>query len=310
MPELLPMATTYLSFLEHAYNDDNGRFRNFMSYDRQWQEEFGSEDSHGRALWSLGIAVADAPTTGLRASAVDLFERAVGSAEDLTALRAWAFALIGIHGYLRRYSGDSDARRIRENLANRLFDQFKAHASDAWPWPESKLTYANAKLPHALLMSGQWMDRADMIEVGLRSLKWLLEVQTESDGTLSPVGNDGWYPRHGKPASFDQQPIEIYTLLEACIEAHNITRDKYWHVQARRCFDWFLGKNQLNKTLYDYETGGCHDGLQPNGVNENQGAESTLAWLMSLLAIRSLEPTDGTKKRSATEHMELAEATV
>lgn len=289
-PELLEMAVTYLSFLKHAYNPANDRFRNFLSYDRRWQEEVGSEDSHGRALWALGIAVADAPAVGLRAAAVDLFEHALRAAESFSAPRAWAFTLIGIHGYLRRYSGDSDARRIRETLGNRLYDLFAANATPQWPWPEDKLTYANAKLPHALLMCGQWMQRGDMIEMGLRALQWLLKVKSEPDGTLSLIGNDGWYQRGEEPACFDQQPIDAHALLEACIEAYNVTGKQPWLVEARRCFDWFLGKNPLNKTLYDYETGGCRDGLQPCGVNENEGAESTLVWLLSLLAIRSLEP--------------------
>ena len=307
-PELLEMATTYLSFLQHAYNHAEGRFRNFMTYDRHWQEELGSDDSHGRALWSLGIAVADAPTVGLRAAALDLFEHALRAAESLPSPRAWAFTLVGIHDYLRRYGGDSEARRIRESLANRLFDLFEAHATDEWPWPEETLTYANAKLSHALLMSGQWLQRSDMTETGLRSLEWLLDVMTEPDGTLAPVGNDGWYHRNGQPARFDQQPIEVHALLEACIEAYNVTTDERWLVEARRCFDWFLGKNRLNKTLYDYETGGCRDGLQPGGVNENEGAESTLAWLLSLLAIRSLESVKTEKQ--TTDAREVAESAV
>jgi glycosyltransferase involved in cell wall biosynthesis len=302
-PELRQMSTTFLSFLQHAYNHANGRFRNFMNYDRRWQEELGSDDSHGRALWSLGIAVADAPTEGMRAAALDLFEYALRAAESLTAPRAWAFTLVGIHAYLRKYGGDSEARRIRESLANRLFGLFEAHATDEWPWPEEKLTYANAKLPHALLMSGQWMQRGDMTEMGLRSLEWLVEKMTEADGTHSPVGNDGWYHRDGRAARFDQQPIEVHTLLEACIEAYNVTADERWLVEARRCFDWFLGKNPLNKTLYDYETGGCRDGLQPGGVNENEGAESTLAWLLSLLAIRSLKPGDQEERHADQEKL-------
>jgi hypothetical protein len=304
--EVLELASTYLSFLHHAYNRETDRFRNFMSYDRRWLEEIGSDDCHGRALWALGIAVAEAPLVGLRAAALNLFEDAVRVAESLSAPRAWAFTLIGIHAYLKRYSGDSDARRIRESLANRLFDLFEDQATDNWPWPEEKLTYANARLPHALLMSGQWMQRGDMIETGLRSLEWLLHVKTAADGTLSPVGNNGWYHRDDHPARFDQQPIEVHTLLEACIEAFNVTAEPRWLIEARRCFDWFLGKNPLNKMLYDYETGGCRDGLQASGVNENQGAESTLAWLLSLLAIRSLEPIE--KKDARADQKKLADA--
>jgi hypothetical protein len=152
------------------------------------------------------------------------------------------------------------------------------------------LTYANGKLPHALLLAGQWMQRPEMVEMGLESLQWLLSVKTTSSGVLSPVGNDGWYHKDREKAQFDQQPIEAHALLEACIEAYNVSREEQWLEESRRCFDWFLGRNPLKKPLYDYETGGCHDALQPGGVNENEGAESTLAWLLSLLAIRSLEP--------------------
>jgi glycosyltransferase involved in cell wall biosynthesis len=288
-PELLSLAAIYLSFLQHAYNPETGRFRNFMSYDRRWQEEVGSEDSHGRALWALGFAVADAPTVAMRAAALDLFDQGLRATEHFTSPRALAFTIVGIHAYLRRYSGDSDARRIREQLAESLYTMFRQNISDDWVWPEDKVTYANGKLPHALLLAGQWTERPEMVELGLRSLDWLLEIKTTPEGVVSPVGNDGWYERSGARAVYDQQPLEIHALLEACLEAYHVTSDERWVARARRCFDWFLGKNPLKRVLYDYETGGCRDGLQPSGVNENQGAESTLAWLLSLLAIRSLE---------------------
>lgn len=291
-PELLEMAGVYLSFLQHAYRPQTGRFRNFMSYDRRWLEEVGSEDSHGRALWGLGYAVAYAPTLGMRGAALDLFDQALHGTEHFTSPRAWAFAIVGVHAYLRRYSGDSDARRIREQLAESLFGIFRENVSDDWVWPEDTITYANGKLPHALLLAGQWTQRPEMVQLGLRSLGWLLSVKTTREGIVSPVGNEGWYERNGQRAVFDQQPLEIHALLEACLEAYNVTGERYWAGMARRCFDWFLGKNPLKRVLYDYETGGCRDGLQPSGVNENQGAESTLAWLLSLLAIRSLEADD------------------
>ncbi|OHB79709.1 MAG: glycosyl transferase family 1, partial [Planctomycetes bacterium RBG_16_64_10] len=287
--ETLRLAVVYLSFLQHAYNEETGRFRNFMSYDRRWLEQRGSEDSHARALWGLGHAVALAPNEGIRATALSLFERALNAVVDFESIRSWAFTLVGVHAYLRRYSGGSDARRIRENLAVRLFEKFQDNAKDDWIWPEDKVTYANGILPHALLLAGQWMQRGDLTEMGLRSLHWILAMQINPQGMLSPIGNDGWYQRGGERARFDQQPIEAHALLEACLQAYNVTRDRHWVVQARRCFNWFLGKNDVGKPLYDYATGGCRDGLQRDGINENEGAESTLAWLLSLLAIRSLE---------------------
>jgi len=188
-PEMLKLAGVYLSFVQHAYNAQRGRFRNFLSYDRRWEEEEGSEDSHARALWALGNAVSLAPNEGIRATALDLFEDALSAVVDFKSPRSWAFTLVGVHAYLRRYSGDSDARRIRESLALRLFKRFEANTNDDWPWPEDTVTYANGKLPHALLLAGQWMQRGDLTEMGLRSLNWLLRNQISPPGMLSPIGS-------------------------------------------------------------------------------------------------------------------------
>jgi glycosyltransferase involved in cell wall biosynthesis len=309
-PVLPPMATTYLSFLLHAYNAETDRFRNFMSYDRRWLEDVGSEDSHGRAVWALGCAVADAPYVGMRAAAVDLFNQALRASDSLTSLRAWAFTIVGVDAYLRRYSGDSDARRVREKLADQLFVRFRENASADWVWPEDTVTYDNGKLPHALLLAGQSMQRSEMVDLGLKSLEWLLSAKSTPDGILSPIGNDGWYERNGQRAQFDQQPLELHALLEACLEAYEVTSDKQWLKHARRCFHWFLGKNPVKRVLYDYETGGCRDGLQPSGVNENQGAESTLAWLLSLLAIRAMEADANDTWQSQLSPRETSNASV
>jgi len=288
--DLLEMARTYLSFLHHAYNPASGRFRNFMSYDRRWLEDIGSEDAHGRAMSALGLAVSCAPQSSLRTAAVELFDQALAATTQFTSPRAVAETLVGIHAYLRRYSGDANVRRVREELACRLYTGFQNGATTDWPWPEPLLTYANAKLPHALLLAGQWMQRGDMIEMGLRALDWLVRAQTGLHGEFAPVGNHLWYPRGGEKARFDQQPIEAQTMLEACLQARNLTGDDRWAVEARRSFNWFLGKNELGQALYDYQTGGCRDGLTADGPNQNEGAESTLAWLVSLLAIKSLKP--------------------
>jgi glycosyltransferase involved in cell wall biosynthesis len=284
---MLQLAQTYLSFLLHAFNPSAGRFRNFMGYDRHWQEEIGSEDSHARALWGLGCAVALARNDGMRALALDLFDRALHSTDKFTSPRAWAFALVGVHAYLSRYRGDSESRRIGEDLANRLYEQFVANEKEDWPWPEDTLTYSCGKLPHAMLLAGQWMQHEGMIDIGLRSLDWLLKIQTGVDGHLSLIGNRGWLTRGGTKAPFDQQPVEAHAMLEACLEAHSVTKDHRWFTEARRCFDWYLGRNELGRSIYNYETGGCRDGLHEEGVNENEGAESTLAWLLSLRAIRA-----------------------
>ncbi len=277
----------YLGFLLYAYNEKNGHFRNFLTYSRQWIEEIGSEDAHGRALWCLGKAVAFLDDPGHLAMSTTLFNKALRAAEDFHSPRAIAFSLVGMHAYLYKFSGDSDVRRIREVLADRLFNQFINNGTDDWPWLENALNYANGKLPHALLLSGQWMQRGDMIDMGLQSLKWLLSIQTE-EGHFAPIGNNGWHEKGGLKARFDQQPIESNAMIEACVEAFNVTRDKSWFDNAVMCFNWFLGNNDLNMLLYDAKTGGCRDGLTSDGINLNEGAESTLAWLLSLMTLQKL----------------------
>jgi glycosyltransferase involved in cell wall biosynthesis len=277
----------YLGFLLYAYNEKNGRFRNFMTYSRQWLEEIGSEDAHGRALWCLGKAVAFLANPGHLAMSTTLFNQALPAAERFHSPRAIAFCLVGMHAYLDKFSGDSEVRRIRRVLANRFFDQFKSQATDDWPWPEKALNYANGKLPHALLLSGQGMQRSDVIDMGLKALKWLLVVQTE-DKHFVPIGSNGWYAQGGPRARFDQQPVEANAMVEACVEAYNLTRDHAWFENAAMCFNWFLGQNDLNMPLYDAKTGGCRDGLMADGINQNQGAESSLAWLLSLMTLQKL----------------------
>jgi glycosyltransferase involved in cell wall biosynthesis len=280
------LAAIYLSFLGHAFNDETGRFRNFMSYDRRWLEESGSDDSHGRAVWGLGVAVALGRDRGQAGFAVDLFQRALDAVESFTHPRAIAFAIIGIHAYLSRYSGDSRGRRMRKILSDRLMQQFRDFATEDWPWCGDVLTYDNARLPQALLLSGQWLSDREMLQTGLRALDWLKQIQTDTKGHhFAAIGNHGWFPKNGSKARFDQQPIEAAAMVDACIEAFNCTQDEVWSTYAYRCLNWYQGENDLGIPLCDYASGGCRDGLEAQGANENQGAESTLCWLMALLAI-------------------------
>jgi glycosyltransferase involved in cell wall biosynthesis len=287
----------YLGFLLYAYNEKNGRFRNFMTYSRQWMEEIGSEDAHGRALWCLGKAVAYLDDPGHLAMSTTLFNKALRIVENFHSPRAIAFCLVGMHAYLHKFSGDSDVRRIREVLADRLFNQFKNNATDDWPWLENALNYANGKLPHALLLSGCRMQRNDMIDMGLNSLKWLLAIQTEANH-FAPIGSTGWYEKGGPRARFDQQPVEANAMVEACVEAFNVTRDHTWFETAVMCFNWYLGHNDLNMPLYDPKTGGCRDGLMADGINQNEGAESSLAWLLSLMTLQKTYADEVLKQSS------------
>jgi len=287
--ELLDLECRYLSFLYDAFDKRENRFRNFLDYDRTWKEEQGSEDSQGRAVWALGVAVALEDSRELAGAALDIFEKAVRVLTRFPYPRPWAFALTGIHAYLKRFGGDTEMKRHREKLAGKLFGLYRSNATDDWPWIEETATYDNGKIAQALIQSGNALEREDMLEAGLKSLEWLLRVETDPRGHIVPIGNHGWYPRGGYKARFDQQPIEAESLLEACVEAYYITGEKKWANEARRCFEWFLGRNDMNTPLYDYRTGGCRDGLEANGVNANQGAESTLAWLLSLINMHILE---------------------
>ncbi len=292
-PQLLRLAGKCLSFLHHAFDPERGRFRGFMSLERRWLDDGGSEESHARALWGLGEAVALAPLDAVRASALDLFDRSLPATVEFTSPRSWAYTLLGIDAYLARYGGDSLAKRTCESLAQRLLELFAAppsQQSDDWPWPEPELKGGSGVLPHALLLAGQGLARQEMVERGQSALARLLAFESE-DGLLLPVGDERGSSRQSDSMVFDQRPVEMHALLEGCVAAWQITCQRDWAVAARRCFEWFLGRNVLGKPLYDYQTGGCRDGLHGDHVNQNQGSESTLAWLMSLQAIRSLELT-------------------
>jgi glycosyltransferase involved in cell wall biosynthesis len=286
------LASRYLAFIWYAYNADTGRFRNFMTYQRTWLEAIGSDDSHGRALWALGTVLGRSHSPALQSMASWLFERALPAILETTSPRAWAFALIGIHEYLRRFAGDRRASQVQGELSQRLLSLYQRCRSDDWRWYEDGLTYCNAVLPHASLICGQSTDSAAMIEAGLESLEWLANLQRASKGGhFVPIGSNGFYRKGGERARFDQQPVEGQAMVFACLEAYRITSDDRWRKEAQRAFEWFLGRNDLNLSIYDPTTGGCRDGLHADRPNENLGAESTLAFLQSLLELRLAENT-------------------
>ncbi len=288
-PHLKRLSEVYASAMQYAYNPDLKRFRNFMSFDRRWLEDAGSEDSHGRALWALGTCVGRSQNRHLQAWASQLFDRALPTIADTTSPRAWAFTLLAIYEYFRRFNGDRGAAQMRDTLTKRLIELFEVNASEDWPWFENTLSYANASLPHVLILSGRWADNPRAFEIGLKALRWLVSVQKSPLGNFRPIGSNGFYVRGGKPAEYDQQPIEAHCTISACLEAYRSTNDATWHEEARLAFEWFLGRNDLGLPLYDPTTGGCCDGLHVDRVNLNQGAESTLAYLMALSEMELLE---------------------
>jgi glycosyltransferase involved in cell wall biosynthesis len=279
----------YLSFLEHAFDAGKGRFRNFLGYDRRWNEAEGSEDSHGRALWGLGTVLGRSKNEGLRCAAGRLFEFSLPAIMEFRSPRAWAYALLGIQEYLDAYAGDRDAQKIRSVLARRLLEMYESIRRSDWKWFEDVVAYGNARLPQSMLLVGSACADDRMVSAGLESLDWLMETQrSETSGHFVPIGSQGFYRQGGEKARFDQQPIEAAGAVSACLQAFRVTRDRRWRDRAWSAFNWFLGDNDLQVPLYDSVTGGCRDGLHPDRANQNQGAESTLSFLMALLEMRSL----------------------
>jgi glycosyltransferase involved in cell wall biosynthesis len=284
-PELRVLASRYLAFLNYAFIPAAGRFHNFMSYDRRWLDECGTEDCQGRSVMACGWVVNLSPDEGLVAAAMNLLAAALPATELFTSPRAWAYTLLGLDHYLRRFPGDSNARRMREVLAARLHGLYQANAQEGWRWFEQSLSYANARLPHALLVAGHAMGRPEMVADALAALDWLAGETAAPAGHFVPIGSNGWFRRGGERARFAQQPIEAQTMIDAGRAAYQATSDARWWRLMVRTFEWFFGRNDLGLPLYDYTTGGCHDGLEPDRVSLNQGAESVLSYLLARLTM-------------------------
>jgi hypothetical protein len=283
------LASRYLAFVSHAFNRDLGRFRNFMSYGRHWTEECGSEDCHGRALWALGAMVGRSSEPGRRSLSGQLFHAALPAAQGFTSPRGTALAVLGIDEYLRAFQGESSVEALERQLSERLLAQFLANGSGDWLWCEDSLTYDNPRLPQALIVAGSRLGHREMTAVGLRALAWLAEIQQGTDGCFAPIGSNGFYARSSDRARFDQQPLEASAMVSACLEAWRASGDERWTRDMKRAFRWFLGDNELQSSLYDPATGGCRDGLHPDRPNENQGAESTLSFLLALTEMALLD---------------------
>ena len=288
------LSRRYLAFLEFAFHSKIGRFRNFLGYDRQWQESTGSEDSHGRALWALGTVLGGSADPGLRGASGQLFESAIPATLAFTSPRAWAFSVLGMQGYLDWFPGDRVIQGARNLLANRLLDLYERTQTRDWRWFETSLAYSNARLSQALILAGANGKNRRMVDVGCESLKWLVaEQHRDDDHVFVPIGSRGFFAKGKEKARFDQQPVEACATVAACVEAYRVTGDSSWLEEAWSAFRWFLGENDLQVPLYDAATGGCRDGLHPDRVNENQGAESTLSFLMALLDMQTVETSTG-----------------
>ncbi|MEM1353850.1 MAG: hypothetical protein AAGH88_03095 [Planctomycetota bacterium] len=296
-PRVSSLMRRYLAFVAYAYNAERGLFRNFMSYDRRWLETRGSEDSQGRTAWALGLTVRDARATDVRDLAGDLFRKALPGLGGLGHIRSWAFALLGLNAYLDYEPGYAPALALRKRFAAALHQAYRARATPDWPWWEDLVTYDNAKLGQALFQTGQALGDNTMCGDAATALRWLIDQQTAVGDNghthLSIIGNDGWLKPGVARAVYDQQPLEAWALVEACaVLANGLACDRetasYWRSRAMWCLGWFLGANDAGQPLADLATAGCRDGLQASGPNANQGAESTLSWLLAQLAVQKL----------------------
>jgi glycosyltransferase involved in cell wall biosynthesis len=285
--ENLPgMFDSVFGFLLRACDPHTDRFRNFMDQHGAWLERAGSEDSHGRALWALGHIVHHHPSPRVREAALHAFRPAAPVTMHFTAPRAWAFTILGLTEYLETGARDRTAEIIRDELAGRLERLYHSCAAAGWNWFEDRVTYDNGKLPQALLAAAWQTGNAAWRTIGLHSLQFLVKAQTAPSGHFRPIGSDGFWHRGSEPARWDQQPLEAQAMTAACLEAARHADRSWWLAEAQRSAAWFDGGNVHGVPMGDWQTGGCCDGLRESGLNLNQGAESTLAWLQSAADLR------------------------
>jgi hypothetical protein len=300
LPETL--TSRLAAFVQHAWNPNVKRFRNFMSFDRRWLEDIGSEDCHGRTLWALGECAKNDATESRRQWAASLFVEALSATESFSSPRAWAFTLLGLDAYCTIVPKDSYAQELRIIFADRLMSLLSTVETDDWVWFEEGLAYDNARLPQALIATGIAVNSAAYMAAGLRSLRWLMTLQMSGEGIFRPVGSDSFGDKREQPRAFDQQPVEATAAISACLTAWRADGDVKWKADAERAFAWFLGSNDLLSPLVDLETGSCRDGLHPDRANENRGGESVVSYLLSLTDIRQLERMAVDRAKPASVH--------
>ena len=299
----LPEALTarLAAFVQHAWNPDTQRFRNFMSFERRWLEDTGSEDSHGRTLWALGECARSDASPSRRRWAAALFAQATVSVASFSSPRAWAFTLLGLDAYLVAVANDARAAELQQLLADRLLALMVSTETADWSWFEDELAYDNARLPQALLVTGLSTGTPAYISGGLKSLRWLMKLQTSETGSFRPVGSESFGEKRQHPKPFDQQPLEAAATISACLAAWRAEGDAKWHADAIRAFAWFLGSNDLSKSLVNVETGSCRDGLHPGRANENRGGESVVSYLLGLSEIRQVARVSANRAKPARQ---------
>ena len=285
------------AFVQHSWNPVTRRFRNFMSFDRRWLEDSGSEDSHGRALWALAECGRGDINESRRKWAATLFAEALPPVESFRSPRAWAFTLLGLEAFRALFPQDTCATQLQHLLAGKLASLLSAVETQDWVWFEDELAYDNARLPQALIVTGRSAGVPAYTAAGLRSLRWLMTLQTTEMGLFRPVGSQSFGYKRVPPRAFDQQPLEASATISACLAAWSADGDFKWRADAERAFEWFLGSNDLSILLVDLESGSCCDGLHPGRANENRGGESVVSYLLGLAEIRRLVRSAGECRR-------------
>jgi len=287
-PHVLSLLDTYLAFLMYAQNPD-GTIHNFLDFNRRWCENEPAHDGFGRALWALGTVLAHPPAPEYLSVVKDCFDRTTGHVQHQSP-RGLAYCILGLCEYLEQFPGVSDIEHHVELAAGTLVSRYREARAAGWDWFENFLTYDNAVLPHALFVAGLTLDRGEFIDVAVRTTEFLLQITLHGDH-FSFIGTRGWYERGRIRAAFDQQPVEAAAMVMALRAAYDATKEARFLRLQRTAFDWFLGANDLGVALYDLRTKGCSDGLMPGGTNGNQGAESMVSFLLSLLSITESRPT-------------------
>lgn len=278
--------STYLSFVVDAYCEKSQKFRNFMTFSRDWLEDKGSEDSQARSLQALGVTAARSGDFGHAQLASKVFEASAPGMYTMTSPRSWAYTILGCVSYLSRYPESNVATTLLDSSSQKLVQLYAQCRTLDWPWFEPKLAYANARLPQALIVGGSYLGNEAMIRQGVNSLTWLLSNQTSAEGQFCPVGSKGADRTNIGTTQFDQQPIEVCGSISACLSAYAVTGSPTFLSQSIWCFQWFLGKNAVSTPVANILTGSCHDGLNSTGINQNQGAESTLSYLTSVAELK------------------------
>jgi glycosyltransferase involved in cell wall biosynthesis len=287
-PHRSRLTPVFAGFVQSAWNEQAQEFRNFMGFGRDWLEDVGSEDSCGRTLWALGATAREGLTPAIRRWATGLFDQTAGSARDFISPRAVAFAVLGADYRLAAEPDNERAKKILGDGANWLISLLNQVSKPDWRWFETMLAYDNCRLPEALIRAGLHLGQADIVDVGTESLSWILAAQTSFSGHFRPVGSDSFGRDYELPRPFDQQPLEAWAAIDACSAAYDATGSIGWVNQARSAYDWFGGANDRGVAVGDPITGSCHDGVNPRGLNLNQGAESVLAYQLATCAMRAL----------------------